>query len=174
MNNQSEYRLADSTATPLRALAIALALLTFVAAMPALAQATDAAAPAAAAPKQQPMRGMPGAAAAPQMAQPAAVKVTAEVLETMNAANYTYVRVKTASGDVWAAGPRTDVKVGDTISFDRGVPMTNFESKSAVSLSATARKRRPARLRRQPRAAHRLVRRLRTRASAKQRRQRSI
>ncbi|MBI5506686.1 MAG: nucleotide-binding protein [Deltaproteobacteria bacterium] len=128
MNNQSEYRLADFTATPLRALAITLALLTVVATTPSLSQATDAAAPAAA--KQQPMRGMPGAAGAPQMTQPAGVKVTAEVLETMNAANYTYVRVKTASGDVWAAGPRTEVKVGDKISFDRGVPMTNFESKS--------------------------------------------
>src|SRR5471032_2579705 len=30
-------------------------------------------------------------------------RITATVLETMDASNYTYVRVKNGSGDVWAA-----------------------------------------------------------------------
>ena len=34
---------------------------------------------------------------------PAARTVTGTVLETMDASNYTYVRVKTDAGDVWAA-----------------------------------------------------------------------
>lgn|GEM_PF-589660 len=136
MNNQFEYRLPVFTTASLRTVVMAIALVGVTAAavtalVPA-AHASDkekAAAPAA--PMQQPMRGMPGMAAqGAQPQQPAGEKVTAEVLETMNAATYTYVRVKTDAGDLWAAGPRTEVKVGDKISFERGVPMTNFASKS--------------------------------------------
>jgi len=52
-----------------------------------------------------------------------------EVLETMDGGGYTYVRVKTADGDVWAAGPQVSVKVGDTATFSGGMPMVNFHSK---------------------------------------------
>ncbi len=124
MNKQLEHRLDDSAAKPLRALAVTFALLALAVA-PAITLAADA---PAAAPTLAPMRGMAGMA--PHVAEPAGEKVTAKVLETMNAANYTYVRVKTASGDLWAAGPHAELKVGDTVSFERGVPMTNFASKS--------------------------------------------
>lgn len=116
-----------SAATPLRALLTTVALFGMLSAA-ATAPAADA---PATAPKAAPMRGDGGAAApAAQQQAPASQKVSGEVLETMDAANYTYVKVKTPSGDLWAAGPKTTVKVGDTIAFDRGVPMTNFASKS--------------------------------------------
>jgi hypothetical protein len=56
--------------------------------------------------------------------------VTGPVLETMNAANYTYVRVKTDAGDVWAASSEFKVAVGDRISLALEMPMENFHSQS--------------------------------------------
>ena len=61
-------------------------------------------------------------------AEPAGEIVRGTVLETMNASNYTYVRIDGGSVDVWAAGPHTDVKVGDTVSFRRGTEMRAFRS----------------------------------------------
>jgi hypothetical protein len=52
------------------------------------------------------------------------------VLETMNAGSYTYVQVRTASGDIWAAAPTTAVAVGDEVTLPQGMLMTNFESPS--------------------------------------------
>jgi hypothetical protein len=46
----------------------------------------------------------------------------------MDAGGYTYVRVTTGEGEVWAAGPQTAVAVGDTVSFPRGMEMRNFHS----------------------------------------------
>jgi hypothetical protein len=53
-----------------------------------------------------------------------------KVLETMRAADYTYVRVARESGQLWAAGPHTAVKVGDTVSFGPGIEMKDFRSKT--------------------------------------------
>ncbi len=55
--------------------------------------------------------------------------VEGKVLETMDAGGYTYVRVATPEGDVWAAGPRVSVKVGDAVAFGGGMPMVDFHSK---------------------------------------------
>lgn len=52
------------------------------------------------------------------------------VVETMNAGSYTYVQVRTASGDVWAAAPTTTVAVGDEVTLPQGMLMTDFESPS--------------------------------------------
>ena len=53
-----------------------------------------------------------------------------EVLETMNAGGYTYVRIKGAGAgeDIWAAGPETPVKVGETVSVPAGMKMEKFRS----------------------------------------------
>lgn len=51
-----------------------------------------------------------------------------EVLETMDAAGYTYALVKTSAGNIWIAGPETAVKVGDQIRFPKGTPMEKFRS----------------------------------------------
>jgi ribosomal protein S17 len=48
----------------------------------------------------------------------------------MDAATYTYVRVKADSGDIWAASERFDVKVGDRVVIPLDSPMRNFHSQS--------------------------------------------
>jgi hypothetical protein len=50
------------------------------------------------------------------------------VKETLHAAGYTYARVSTAAGEVWAAAPVCSLTVGDSISFSNGMPMPNFKS----------------------------------------------
>ena len=55
--------------------------------------------------------------------------IQGSVLETMDSGGYTYVRVATPDGDVWAAGPRVSVEVGDTATFGGGMPMFDFHSK---------------------------------------------
>lgn len=52
------------------------------------------------------------------------------VLETMDAAGYTYVNVSSAQGPVWIALPETDVKKGAHLSFATGMEMKDFHSKS--------------------------------------------
>jgi hypothetical protein len=84
--------------------------------------------PAAAAESQAPAGGAAPAQAA--AAGATAQTVTGTVLETMNAANYTYVRVKTTSGEVWAATSQFKVAVGDKIIFAPDTPMQNFHSQS--------------------------------------------
>lgn len=53
-----------------------------------------------------------------------------KVVETMNGGGYTYVRVETEGGEVWAAGPQVAVAVGQTVRFADGMPMTDFHSKA--------------------------------------------
>ena len=56
--------------------------------------------------------------------------VTGTVLETMDAANYTYVRVKTDSREVWAAASQFKVAVGDKVTISLDQPMEHFHSKA--------------------------------------------
>ena len=72
---------------------------------------------------------VPAHASAPA-AQSAGRSVTGPVLETMNAASYTYVRIKGDSGDIWAAAPEFPVKVGDRVRVSLDMPMVNFHSAS--------------------------------------------
>lgn len=55
---------------------------------------------------------------------------TGELLKTFNSGGYTYAHLKTADGDVWAAGPKTDIKASDKVSFIGKVAMIDFYSKS--------------------------------------------
>lgn len=57
-----------------------------------------------------------------------ALTFSGKVLETTNAANYTYVLVDTGSQKKWAAAPQFQVKVGDSITIEDGVPMSNYHS----------------------------------------------
>lgn len=69
----------------------------------------------------------------PQMSQPAeAVSPgkSGKVIETMNAAGYTYVHVDTGKEKFWAAAPEVAVKVGDDVAVPEGMPMPDYESKS--------------------------------------------
>jgi ribosomal protein S17 len=98
----------------------------------ALAAFTGCSRPAASAPVGQPAPMATHAVQTPpaDQAAPPARTATGTVAETMDAANYTYLRVKTTSGDVWAAASQFKVAVGDTVSFALEQPMENFHSKA--------------------------------------------
>ena len=53
-----------------------------------------------------------------------------EIVETMDSGGYTYVQLDTGSEKIWAAGPITEVAVGQTVAVDKGMPMPNFTAKS--------------------------------------------
>lgn len=59
-----------------------------------------------------------------------AATTTGKVLETMDAADYTYLNVETANQNVWVAIPATAVKKGDTVTYEEGMVMQNFQSKT--------------------------------------------
>jgi hypothetical protein len=63
-------------------------------------------------------------------AAPASPAVAGRVLETMDAASYTYVRLATAEGEQWAAVPATPVAVGSEVTLASVMPMRNFTSKT--------------------------------------------
>jgi hypothetical protein len=66
-----------------------------------------------------------------QATSPSGVKtVTGTIVETMDAASYTYVRVKTGEGDVWAATAQFKVAPGDRVVVPLEMPMKDFHSAS--------------------------------------------
>ena len=52
------------------------------------------------------------------------------ILETMDASSYTYMKLKTDSGEIWAAVPQTKVKVGEKVTVLNPQTMDGFESKT--------------------------------------------
>jgi len=96
---------------------------------------------ASAAPTSKPVPQVaptPGAAptAAPQASAineaglaPAA-SVSGTVLETMDAAGYTYLKLKTSSGEIWAAVPQTKTQVGANVALVGTMQIDKFESKT--------------------------------------------
>ncbi len=71
------------------------------------------------------------ATAAPPAQVTAAPSIMGTVLETKDAAGYTYLRLKTPKdGEVWAAVPAAQVKVGATVTIEDPQPMANFQSKT--------------------------------------------
>jgi len=66
--------------------------------------------------------GMP-AAAAP-------VVIKGEVLEVKDVDAYTYLRLKTATGETWAAVAKTPVSKGVSVTVEDAEQMDNFESKT--------------------------------------------
>ena len=69
-------------------------------------------------------------AGAPAAARLGSKTFTGKVVETMNAATYTYVLVDTGREKLWAAGPQTPMKVGDSVTVTQGMPMTKYHSKT--------------------------------------------
>jgi hypothetical protein len=53
-----------------------------------------------------------------------------KLLESMNAAGYTYLHIKTDSGEQWAAVRETKVKKGDLVTVNAQMTMNGFESKT--------------------------------------------
>ena len=56
--------------------------------------------------------------------------VTGTVLETMDAAGYTYMRLKTSDGEIWAAVQKVSIKKGSEVTIVNATPMNGFESKT--------------------------------------------
>ncbi len=77
----------------------------------------------------------PAAPAAVEQSAPAAPAMentvkTGKVLETMDAAGYSYFKVDTGAGEEWVAVTQAPIKVGDEVSYYAGLVMENFESKT--------------------------------------------
>jgi len=53
-----------------------------------------------------------------------------KVLETVDASNYTYLRVDENGKEYWIAAPQMTAQVGGTLYYRGGMEMLNFESKS--------------------------------------------
>ena len=74
----------------------------------------------------------PDPASAPEASEsiplPPQGKISGKVTQTMDASEYTYIEIDTGNGLVWAAGPATKVKVGDTVETSGGIEMVNFQS----------------------------------------------
>jgi hypothetical protein len=71
------------------------------------------------------------ASAAPPAQATAAPSIMGTVLETKDAAGYTYLRLKTPKdGELWAAVPAAQVKVGATVTIEDPQTMANFQSKT--------------------------------------------
>jgi len=54
--------------------------------------------------------------------------LTGTVIETMNAASYTYMLIESNTGQKWIAIPETSVKAGSTVNYVDGMVMKNFKS----------------------------------------------
>jgi hypothetical protein len=72
--------------------------------------------------------------ATPEHATPrtrvASGSLTGTVIETVNAAGYTYVHFDTGKEKVWAAAPGFVVEAGDTVTISGPMPMRNYYSKT--------------------------------------------
>ncbi len=72
-------------------------------------------------PAQAPAAGAPAAAAG---------GVRGKVLERIDAAPYSYLKIAGPSGEVWAAVPQAAVNAGDEVVIENPMPMDGFESKT--------------------------------------------
>jgi hypothetical protein len=70
------------------------------------------------------------ASAADSPVAPAAQTFKGEVLEAKDADIYTYLRLKTKDGEIWAAVNKSPVKVGSEVTISNPMMMNNFESKT--------------------------------------------
>jgi len=60
----------------------------------------------------------------------AATLLQGEVLEARNVDSYTYLRLKTSEGEVWAAVPKAAIEKGAKVTIGSQMTMENFESRS--------------------------------------------
>jgi len=80
-------------------------------------------------PAQMPPGGNPHAGLK-KVEIPAGVGHKGKVVDTMNAAGYTYLQVEENGQKLWVAVMETQVKPGDIVEFPDSAPMLNFHSKS--------------------------------------------
>ena len=82
---------------------------------------------------EPPQQGDPPLAPSHPRVEPEAAspwKVVGTVAETLDAGQYTYVKIDTGTDTVWAASPRTQVGVGDTAFVPDGPQVADFFSGS--------------------------------------------
>jgi hypothetical protein len=65
-----------------------------------------------------------------QTASPSLPFLNGEVLEVLDGGAFTYLRLKTSTGETWAAVKRSAVATGARVTLDDPLPMQNFESKA--------------------------------------------
>jgi hypothetical protein len=85
------------------------------------------------APEQKPPAVAAAASSAPAAGTPIATAPGAlkgKVLEKIDAATYSYLRLSTANGEAWVAVPHTTVAVGTDVEVANPMPMDGFESKT--------------------------------------------
>jgi len=70
------------------------------------------------------------AAANTTVAAAAAGNLAGKVVETMDAATYTYALIDTGAAKAWVAAPQFIVKVGDTLAVADAMPMNQYRSKT--------------------------------------------
>jgi hypothetical protein len=70
------------------------------------------------------------AVAAGSTAVPQGPSIKGEVLETRDVDAYTYLRLKTKDGEIWAAVGKSTVQKGAEVTIENAVVMNNFESKT--------------------------------------------
>ncbi|MBI5509872.1 MAG: nucleotide-binding protein [Deltaproteobacteria bacterium] len=75
-------------------------------------------------------RPPPRPARAAASAPPFATEVSGRVLERIDAATYSYLRLATATGELWAAVPQTTIAVGAEATIAGPAAMRRFESKT--------------------------------------------
>lgn len=56
--------------------------------------------------------------------------LSGKVVETMNAAGYTYLSIENSGKKTWVAIPQTAVKVGQQVTCQPGMEMRDFKSKT--------------------------------------------
>lgn len=71
-----------------------------------------------------------GAVAEAPLPQASPAKLKGKVLETIDAAGYTYLKLRTGSGDVWAAVQQTEARRGAEITILPQMTVEKFESKT--------------------------------------------
>lgn len=63
-------------------------------------------------------------------AEQSAPPITGKVLEVKEAGTFTYLRLNTKEGELWAAVGRAEVKTGTEVTIEGPMYMSNFESKA--------------------------------------------
>ena len=79
---------------------------------------------------QTPQTSAPAAMSAPAPTENKTGGTSGTVLETMDAAGYTYVQVDSGTSQIWAAAPKFTVAVGDSVIVPDGMPMNYYHSKT--------------------------------------------
>jgi hypothetical protein len=79
--------------------------------------------------KKEPAPQAAAPTAAPQVAV-ASATIKGKVVEKLDAPPYSYLKIKTAEGETWAAVPKTELQTGADVVVGGAMPMNDFESKT--------------------------------------------